>query len=150
MEAKFPARFLLRAILVAHHVGPQGASSAILSDLLEDVIVGIEEETEPSGEVINLHAASQTDIDIVKPIRKGESKFLHGGGAGLADVIAADGDGVPLRNVLAAELDDITHEPYMRFGWKDELILSVKLLEDVILNGAAQFLPVNALVGGVG
>ena len=35
-------------------------------------------------------------------------------------------------------------------GGKDELVLGVKLLEDVVLQGAAQVLPVDALIPGVG
>ena len=39
---------------------------------------------------------SKRRIDVGEPVGQGEGQFLRGGGAGLADVIAADADGVPL------------------------------------------------------
>ena len=40
--------------------------------------------------------ASSGGLDVGDAVGEGEGEFLRGGGAGLAHVVAADGDGVPL------------------------------------------------------
>src|SRR5207253_8217550 len=58
----------------------------------------------------------------------------------------ADADRVPLRHMLRAELNRVGHEPDRRLGRKDKFVLGVELLEDVVLDGAAEVPPVHALV----
>ncbi len=62
--------------------------------------MGVEEEGKLRAEFVELEAAPQCVFDIFHAIAKGEGQFLDGGGAGFADVIAADGDGVELGSVL--------------------------------------------------
>ena len=83
-------------------------------------------------------------FDIVPAVGQREGELLGRGGTGFANVIAADGNRVPLRRVLRAELDQIDHEPHGGFGRKHDFILRVKLLEDVVLDRAAQIAPVES------
>ena len=90
MEAQLPRRLVLRPVPVAHRLGPEHAGRPVLGDLLEQVVVGVEEEAQPRGEVVDSHAAGQALVDVVEAVGQGEGQLLHGGRAGLADVVAAD------------------------------------------------------------
>ena len=57
--------------------------------------MGVEEEGELRGEVVDEQAGLEGGLDVGDAVGEGEGDFLDGGGAGLADVVAADGDGVP-------------------------------------------------------
>src|SRR5438876_806869 len=106
--------------------------------------MGIEKETQATGETIDLHAARQASVDVVETVGESERQFLDRGRAGLADVIAADANGVPLRHMFGTELDHIAHQPDVRLRRENKLVLGMKLLEDVVLNRAAEFLPIHA------
>ena len=109
METQLPRRFLAGAVLVPHRLGPQHAGRPVLGDLLEDVVVGVEEEAEPRREGVDVQAARQAGVDVVEAVGQREGQLLHGGRAGLADVVAADADRVPLRHMLRAQ-NSITSE----------------------------------------
>ena len=76
-------------------MGPHAAGGAELGDLLEKLVVDIPEEAEARGEGVDIEAALERFLDVAHAVGDGEGELLRGGGAGLADVVAADGDGVP-------------------------------------------------------
>src|SRR5579884_3190599 len=98
----------------------------------------IEAKCEARGELVNLQAALETGIDIGQAIGKREGQFLYGGRASLADMIAADADGVPLRHVARAEFDGIHHQARRWLGREEELFLRNVLFQDVVLQRTAQ------------
>ena len=100
--------------------------------------MGVEEKAEPRREIVDRQAAGQALLDIVPAVGQREGQLLGGGGTGFADVVAADGNRVPLRRVLRAEFDQVDHQPHGRFGREHDFILRVKLLENVVLNRAAE------------
>ncbi len=65
-------------------------------------------------------------------------------------MVAADGDGVPQRHVARAVLDGVDHQPHRRLRWEDVLLLSLILLQDVVLQRAAQLFLGHALLLGRG
>ena len=119
---------------------------AELGDFLEQVVVRVEEEGDLRSEVIDEQAGLQGGLHVGDGIGEREGDFLHGGGAGFADVIAADRDGVPTGDLLRAVLEDVGDEAHGGRGRKDVGAAGDVFLEDVVLNRAAQLARVDALL----
>ena len=148
VAAELPRRLVGRTVAVAHRVGPEHAGGAVLGHLFEQVIVRVEEERQARGEVVDGHAAGQALFDVVKAVGQRERQLLRGRRAGLADVVAGDRHRVPLRHVPGAILDHVAHQPHARLRREHELVLGVELLEDVILERAAELLASRSRVPG--
>src|SRR2546426_8135385 len=73
-----------------------------------------------------------------------EGQFLHGRRAGFADVIAANADGVPLRNMLGAMADGVHDQAEVRFRREQPFLLRDVFLKDVVLQRPAKALERNA------
>ena len=71
-----------------------------------------EEEGEPGPELIHLHARGNGRLDVGDAVGQGKGDFLHRGGAGFPDVVAADADGVPLGHFLGAVGEDVGDEAH--------------------------------------
>ena len=146
MAAQFPASFVLGADLITHVPGPDSPGRPELGDFFEEVVVYIEKETQPRRESVHVHAARDALIYIAHAVGQRERQLLSCVRARLADVIAADAHGVPFRHVLGAILDGIDHQPDALARREDVFVLSVKLLEDIVLQGAAQLRQRHALI----
>ncbi|MEZ6162893.1 MAG: hypothetical protein R3B67_00460 [Phycisphaerales bacterium] len=107
-----------------------------LGDLFEELVVGVEEEGEAGCELVDVEAADEAGLDIFHAVAEGEGELLGCGGAGFADVVAGDGDGVPAGDMLGLELDGVDDELGGGLGRVDELVLGVELFEDVVLERA--------------
>ena len=81
---------------LAHDARPQAAGRAVLGDLFEQIAVRVEEEGELRGEFVDAEASVDGGLDVGDGVGQREGDFLNRGRAGLANVIAGDGDGVPL------------------------------------------------------
>ena len=57
VEAQPQRALVARRVALAHQLGPQPAGGAELRHLLEEVVVGVEEEREPRREVVDREAA---------------------------------------------------------------------------------------------
>ena len=121
---------------VAHDPGPQPPGRPELGDLLQEVVVGREEERQPASERVDVETGGDGRFHVGDRMRAGEGDLLNRGRAGLADVIAADRDGVPVGQLGAAVLDDVGHDPQRRSRRKDVGAAGDVLLEDVVLHGA--------------
>jgi len=133
-----------------HLAGPDAAGGAVLGDLLEKVIVRVEEEGQPRGEEVHVHAAVDAPAHVFQPVSEREGQLLGGGGARLADVIAADRDRVPLRDGRRTVFHRVHHQPHGGLGREDEFLLGDELFQDVVLDGAAQLVGTHALFLGGG
>ena len=81
---------------VAHDARPHAAGGAELGDLFQKIVVGIEEERKPRGEVVHIEARREGGLHVGDAVGQREGDFLHRGRAGFAHVIAGDGNRVPL------------------------------------------------------
>ncbi len=134
-----PSRpLVLRSELVLHHVGPDAAGRPELRDLLEEIVVGVEEEREAGRKVVHVEAALDRGAHVGAAIGERERELLYGGRSGLADVVPGDGNGVPSRRVPGRVLDRVGHEAQRRPRWVQKLLLGDVLLQDVVLGRAAQ------------
>ena len=78
-------------------------------------------------------------------MREREGDLLDGGRAGLADVITADGNRVPVRHFTLAEGEDVGDDPQGGAGRIDVRAARDVLLQNVVLNRAGQLRGWDAL-----
>ena len=94
-------RGLLGAEALPHDLRPHAAGGAELGDLLQEVVVGVEEEGKLAGKVVHIQPGVDGRLHVGDGVGQGEGHFLHRGRAGLADVVAGDADRVPVRALRA-------------------------------------------------
>ena len=146
VEAAHPAPRVLRAEALLHHPRPDPAGGTELGDLLEKIAVRVKEKTEPGRKAIDRQSALERPIDVLDTVAQRERKFLNGGRAGLANMIAADRNRIEARRVAGRELDGVGHQAHGRAGRENVLLLRDVFLEDVVLDGARKPRPVDALL----
>ena len=142
MEAELHGLVLLRAEAVAHDLRPDAAGCTVFRDFFEHVVVRVPEEGETTRKIVDVEACLDGGIDVGDAVGNRKRDFLGSRGAGFADMIARDGNGVPLRHVLRAVCEDVGDEAHGRARREDICAASRILLEDVILDRARE------LVGG--
>src|SRR5690606_17545570 len=106
--------------------------------LLEEVAVRGEEEREAGREGLQVEPTVQSAVYVLERIRKRERDFLRRRRARLADVVAADRDAVPARDLRRAEGEDVRHQAQARLDRIDVGAPRDVLLEDVVLHGAGE------------
>ena len=129
-----------------HYARPDLARGAELRDLFEEVVVRVEEEREAFAEYVRVLSGLDGGFDVGDAVGEGEGDFLNGGRAGLADVVAGDGDGVPFRDVARAEIKDVRDETHRRLGREDVGSARDVFLEDVVLDGSREGVHRDALL----
>ena len=77
-------------------------------------------------------------LHILDRVRKRKRELLNGRRAGFADVVAGDRDRIPVRHLGGAEAEDLGDQRETRLRRIDVRAARDVLLEDVVLNRAAQ------------
>ena len=103
----------------------------------------VEEERQPRSEAVDVEPAFDRRLHVADAVRQREGQLLRRGRAGLADVVARDGDGMPARRLAGAELDHVDDDAHRRRRRRDPFFLRDELLEHVVLDGAAQLVQRN-------
>ncbi len=125
---------------VPHNLRPHAAGRAHFAYLFKKIDMRIEKEGQPRRKVVHIHFFTANHvIHIFDAVTDGERQFLDGRGSRFADVIAADADGVPARNIFCAEFHGVADEFDGRFRGAHECFLCDKFLKHVVLDGAADF-----------
>src|SRR5512138_2269179 len=93
---------------------PDAACSSKLCYFLEEIVVNVPEEREPRSERVNVQPAGNAALHIRESISERECQLLCRRRSRLADVIAGNGDGIPLRNILRRPLEAINNESERR------------------------------------
>ena len=75
------ARGLRGAEAIAHQARPQPPGGAELRDLLEEVVVGVEEEREALAERVDVEAGVDAGLHVGDGVGERERDLLHGGRA---------------------------------------------------------------------
>ncbi len=138
VEAQRPGARVARAEALFHDPRPEAAGGAEFRHFLDEIVVDVEEEAEPSGKGIDVEPAFHRRIDVSDSVSQGEGDLLRGGAARLADVIAADGDGVPFGNDSGAIVESIGDQPHRGRGRIDIGAARHVFLQDVVLDGAGE------------
>ena len=110
MRSEHPALGVLGSVTFAHEPCPYAPTRTELGDFLIKVIVHVPEKGESRREVIYIHPALDTPLDVSQAVGKGKGELLDGRRSGLTNVVAGDADGVPVGIVLRAVLDRIDDE----------------------------------------
>ena len=126
------------AVALLHPPGPDPPGGPVLGDLLEEVDVGVEEERQPRRERVDRQPGLQRQLDVGEPVGQRERQLLGGRRAGLADVVAGDRHRVPARHLGGGERDRVAHQSHRRPRREHELLLRLVLLQDVVLQRAAE------------
>src|SRR5207253_11091623 len=103
MKAKRQGRRVLRSEPRFHLARPQTARGAILGDLFEEVVVGVEKERKSGSKLVYLQSRLDARTQIGQPVVQSKGQLLNRSGAGFPDMIAADATRVIARRGLAAE-----------------------------------------------
>ena len=127
-----------RAVPFLHDAGPQPAGGAEFGDLGEKVEAGREDPADAGGEIIDFLTRLDSSVDVGHGIGKREGDFLDWGSAGFTDMIGADTDGIPLGDVPGAVREGIRNEAHGRARREDVCAAGDVLLQDIVLDGAAQ------------
>src|SRR5437867_198889 len=98
--------------------------------------MGIQEKRNTGCEIIDSQATLAGRLNVGDAIRESKRHLLDGGGTRLANVITTDGNGIPLRSVLAAKGKDVRDNSHRRAGRIDVRAPRDVLLQNVILNCA--------------
>ncbi len=123
---------------LAHHPRPEPPGRAELRHFLEEVVVRVEEEGEACCELVGRQPRRHGRIAVRDPVRERERELLDRGRAGLADVVSRDRDRVPAREPLGAVGEQIGGQPHRGPRREDVVPAGDVLLQDVVLDGAAQ------------
>ena len=108
----------------------------------------VEEEREARGEVVHVEARFYARVDVGEAVGEREGELLGRRAPRLADVVAGDGDRVPLRHVLGGVDEHVPEDAHGGRGRKQPLFLGYVLLEDVVLVGAGKLFGRDTLLLG--
>ena len=121
-------------------LGPQHARRTHLGDLHEVVHADGPEEAQARREIVDIQTRVDSGAYVFQAVGQRVAEFDIGGRARFLHVIAADRNAVELRHVRRAIAEDVADDPHGGGRRIDVGVADHELLEDVVLNGAAQFL----------
>ena len=119
-------------------MSPDSPRGSEFGDFLQKIIVNVKEKTQARGKVVNVQARLQRRFNVSNTVSDGESNFLNGRGSGFANVITADADCIPLRNIVFAKRKDIGDEAHAVPRGINISASGNVFFEDIVLNGATQ------------
>ena len=138
VEAELQRAGIRRPEALAHDVRPQPARGAELRDFLDQVVVRGEEEREPLAEPVDVEPGRARGLDVGDRVGDRERDLLHRRRAGLADVIPADRDRVPLGQLALAPREDVGDDAQRVTRRVDVGAARDVLLQDVVLDRARE------------
>ena len=150
VEAEGPGARVLRPEALPHDPRPETPRRPELGRLLQEIALGREEEGETGGELVHVQAPHDGRLDVGDGVGQGEGHLLHRRGPRLADVVAADGDGIPAGKMAGAVGEEIRDQAQGRPRREDVGAPGDVLFEDVVLDRATEIVGINALLPGHG
>ena len=136
VEAQLLRAWLGGAESIAHQTCPQPPRGPELGDFLEKIVVRVEEEREPLTEAIDVEPGVEGRLHVGQRVGERERDLLDRGRSGFADVIAADRDRVPVRQLAIAVGEDVGDDSE-RGAWRIDVGAARDVLfEDVVLDRA--------------
>ena len=110
--------------------------------------MGVPEEGESGSEGIDIEPGGAGCLHVGEAVGEGEGDLLSCGRARFADVVAADRDGVPARQLGHAVREEIGDQPHRGGNRVDVGAAGDVLLEDVVLHGAPDRCRIGTLLSG--
>ena len=112
--------------------------------------MNVPEERQTGRERIDVQAPRNSSFNVSEPVRECKRELLRGGGTCFANVVAADRDRIPLRNVLGGPLEAVHDKSEGRLDRIHPGVLGHVLFQDVVLNRSAQPVRIHSLLLGGG
>ena len=137
-EAQLHRARILRPEALAHRVAPDAPGGPVLGDLLEEVAHRRDVEAEARGDDVDVDAAVHDRLEVGEAVGERDRHLLHGVAARLADVVPAHRDRVELGGLAGAPLEHVRRQPQGGPRREDVGLAGQVLLEDVVLDRAAQ------------
>ena len=154
--AEAPLLFVLDAVAVTPELVPQLGHRAELGVLLDEADPGVDEERDPPEHTPHQRLSPPTPptqaladrVEHRDRIAHRVGDLLNRRGAGLLEVVGADVDRVPLRDVLDRVDDRVGDQPHARSGRERVGAPTQVLLEDVVLRRALKLVLGDSLIIG--
>ena len=86
-------------------------------DFLEEIVVRVPKKRNARCDDVDCQSRARRRVQVRLPVGQREGDLLKRGGAGFADVIARNGDGVPRRHFPGAKVENIGDQPH-RCRWR--------------------------------
>src|SRR5215813_7763583 len=110
MEAELHRALTYGAEAVAHDARPDSSGSAILGNLFEEIVVGVEKEGNARHKFLDIEPCANSPVTILNAVAQRERQFLKRGRAGFANVIAADRNRVITGNMVGTKLKGVYYQ----------------------------------------
>ena len=130
--------------LVARNARPEIARRPKLRNLLEEIVMGVPKERDAWRDVVERDPGFARGRKVGLTIGERKRDLFNSRGAGFANVIAGNGDGVPKRHLARAVRHDVGDQSHGRLGRVDVGPARDVFLEHVVLHGSAKFGKWNA------
>src|SRR3954471_167760 len=135
--------------MLAHEARVETARRSELGDFLEQVAVRGKEKRESWGKGIDGQPGANRAAYVLDGITESKSQLLGCGRACLANVISGDRDRIPVRNFVGTKPENLGDHRQARLGRIDVGAAGDVLLQNVVLDRAAQLVsPDPTLFGG--
>src|SRR5258708_35994588 len=120
MEAQHHRARILGVEAFAHNLCPHPPGRAELGHLFKQVIVTVKEKGELTRKCIDVQTSIYGSLDIANGIGKGESHLLHSRRPSFTNVIAANADSVPARQMLGTLAERVWNDAHRVLGRIDK------------------------------
>ena len=145
MNAQHHGLWLLSVETLLHNLCPYAAGSTELGNLLQNVVVSVPEEGQTAGKIIDVQAGLDSSLAVCNTISNGKCDFLGSSGTSLTDMVAGDGNSIPLRYILGAILKDVGNQTHGR-TWREDISTTCSvLLQNIVLNSTLQLVCRHAM-----
>src|ERR1700704_2758891 len=146
MKTQCPGTGRLSAESFRHSLMPDAACRTVLGDLFKEIAVRVKEKRKSRNKFVYIQPAAESAFNIFDPVTKGERQFLDRCRSRFSDVITAYRNRVEFWRVPSAEFKSVNHKPHRRLWRIDVFLLRYEFLQDVVLQCAANILPVHSLL----
>src|SRR3989338_9662121 len=112
MEAELHGLRVLCAKALLRDLRPDPPSGSEFCHLFKKIIVSVEEERQLAAEFVELQSGIDRRLDVRNGIGEGECDLLDRRRPSFANMITADRNRIPLRELPAAPLERIGHQSH--------------------------------------
>ena len=146
METDHHGSGIFGAKTLLHDIRPQPSSSTVFGNLFQKIKMRIKEKREPRTESIHIQTSLKCRLYVSHPVCQRKSHFLDRSRTCFPDMVPADTDGIPERNLFRTERKDIGNDSHGRF-WRKDIRPSRRIFfQDIVLNRTSQLVGRNPLL----
>jgi hypothetical protein len=117
-----------------HDAAPQQSCCAELGHFQIEVHADGEEEAQPAGEIVDIHAARHRGAHVFHAVGQRQRQFQALRRAGFLHVVAGNRDRIEARHVARGVFDDVGNDAHRRLRRIDVGVAHHELFQDVVLD----------------